>query len=318
MENTEHALREMHISRTFNAPVDLLWEVWTKPEHIINWWGPKGFTSTVHHMEVKEGGEWTLTMHGPDGTNYPNRSIFREIIPFKKIVFEHFNPHFFTTVVFEAQGEKTLMHWTMLFDTTEMRDTVIKAHKADEGQKQNIEKLENYLNHQKHIIMKNDLFFDFTVDKTTGTIVVKREFAAALPLVWDAWTRAEILDKWWAPKPYHAETKSMNFNVGGTWLYAMVSPENEKHWCRAAYTSIDRQKQFSYRDAFCDENGTPSKGKPSTAWTNVFSESNGKTTVLITLLHDSPADMETLIQMGFKEGFTMGLQNLDEWLAQQQ
>ncbi|HYG15609.1 MAG TPA: SRPBCC family protein [Bacteroidia bacterium] len=143
MNNTE--TREMQLFHTLNAPVELVWEVWTRPEHIANWWGPNGFTSTIHEMDFKEGGEWRLTMHGPDGTNYPNRSIFKEIVPLKKIVFEHFNPHFITTVVFEAKGNETLVNWSMLFDTAEMREIVVKAHKADEGQKQNIEKLEAYL-----------------------------------------------------------------------------------------------------------------------------------------------------------------------------
>lgn len=143
MENT--AIRELYITRTFKAPITLMWEVWTTPEHIVNWWGPNGFTSTIHKMDFKEGGEWKLTMHGPDGTNYPNRSIFKEIIPFKKIVFEHFNPHFITTVIFESRGDETQIDWTLLFDTAEMRDTVVKAHKADEGQKQNVERLEIYI-----------------------------------------------------------------------------------------------------------------------------------------------------------------------------
>jgi uncharacterized protein YndB with AHSA1/START domain len=145
MERTEN--RELRITRTFKAPIELMWEVWTDAEHIKNWWGPNGFTSTIHNMDFKEGGEWKLTMHGPDGTNYPNRSIFKEIIPFKKIVFEHFNPHFITTVLFDpsADGEETCIDWTLLFDTADMREIVVKAHKADEGQKQNVERLEKYL-----------------------------------------------------------------------------------------------------------------------------------------------------------------------------
>jgi uncharacterized protein YndB with AHSA1/START domain len=139
------ANREISTSRLFNAPIELLWEMWTNPDHIKNWWGPNGFTNTIHQMDFKEGGEWKLTMHGPDGTNYPNRSIFKEIVPFKKIVFEHFNPNFITTVLFESKGDATLINWTLLFDTAEMRETVVKAHKADEGQKQNIERLEKYL-----------------------------------------------------------------------------------------------------------------------------------------------------------------------------
>ena len=117
------------------------------PEHIVNWWGPTGFTTTIHTMDFQEGGEWKLTLHGPDGTNFPNRSIFKEIIPFKKIIFEHFNPHFITTVLFSpsADGEKTQIDWTLFFDTEEMRETIVKVHKAEEGQKQNIERLGNYL-----------------------------------------------------------------------------------------------------------------------------------------------------------------------------
>jgi len=138
--------RSLSISRTLQAPIELVWEVWTTPEHIAQWWGPNGFTNTIQTMDVQEGGEWKLTMHGPDGTNYPNRSVYKEVIPFKKIVFEHFNPHFITTILFEAQGEQTLMHWTGVFDTEEMLQTVIKVHKADKGLQENIDKLENYLN----------------------------------------------------------------------------------------------------------------------------------------------------------------------------
>ncbi|WP_345953147.1 SRPBCC family protein [Mucilaginibacter sp. PAMB04168] len=143
MEHTES--REMRITRVFKAPIELMWEVWTTPEHIVNWWGPNGFSNTIHQMDVQNGGEWQLTMHGPDGTDYLNKSIFKEIIPFKKIVFEHFNPHFITTVVFEAIGQETQIDWSMLFDTADMREIAIKAHKADEGQKQNVEKLERYV-----------------------------------------------------------------------------------------------------------------------------------------------------------------------------
>lgn len=135
----------IHNTAILNAPLSRVWEVWSNPAHLINWWGPNGFTSTIHEMNFEEGGEWKLTLHGPDGTNYPNRSIFGEIIPLQKITFEHFNPHFITTVLFETVPEGTLLDWTLLFDTPEMREIVVKAHKADEGQKQNIEKLVKYL-----------------------------------------------------------------------------------------------------------------------------------------------------------------------------
>jgi len=143
MAKTEN--REMRITRTFKAPVELLWEVWTAPAHIINWWGPNGFTTTIHKMDFKEEGEWNLTLHAPNGTNYPNKSIYKEIVLLKKIVFEHFNPHFFTTVLFESKGDETQVDWTMVFDNAEIHETVVKVHKADEGLKQNVEKLGEYL-----------------------------------------------------------------------------------------------------------------------------------------------------------------------------
>lgn len=143
MENTED--RSLRITRTLKVPVEKVWKVWTDPAHIPNWWGPDGFTTTIHIMEISNGGEWKLTLQAPDGTNYPNRSIFTKIVPFEKIAFEHFNPHFFTTVLFKADGEQTQLEWAMVFDSVEIFETVVKAHKADEGLKQNVEKLEKYL-----------------------------------------------------------------------------------------------------------------------------------------------------------------------------
>lgn len=137
--------RKLQSITLLKFPIDLVWEVWTNPEHIANWWGPNGFTNTIYKMDFLEDGEWNLTMHGPDGKNYPNKSIFKEVIPFEKIVFEHFNPHFITTVLFQSQNSETVLNWSLLFDTEEMFNIVVKTHKADQGQKENLEKLEKYL-----------------------------------------------------------------------------------------------------------------------------------------------------------------------------
>ena len=138
--------REIRISRLLSAPIELVWEVWTRPEHIRNWWGPNGFTNTITKMELEAGGEWNLVMHGPDGTDYKNKSVFREIIKHKKIVYEHVsNPKFIATIEFESLGKTTFINWHMLFETTEQFIQVVKTFKADEGLKQNIEKLEIYL-----------------------------------------------------------------------------------------------------------------------------------------------------------------------------
>jgi len=152
MENQKSSTqdRELLLSRTLNAPVELVWEVWTQPGHIAQWWGPNGFTTTIQTMDITAGGEWNLVMHGPDGTDYKNKSIFKEIIPLKKIVYEHVSaPKFTTTVMFEAQGDTTLITWHMLFETAEQFIQVVKTFKADEGLKQNLEKLSAYLVDQK-------------------------------------------------------------------------------------------------------------------------------------------------------------------------
>jgi uncharacterized protein YndB with AHSA1/START domain len=137
--------REISITRTLNAPIDLVWETWTDPEHIAQWWGPDGFTNTITKMDLRPGGEWLLVMHGPDGTDYKNKSIFKEIIPHKKIVFDHIAPNFTATIEFEAQGESTVLKWHMLFETKELFIQVVKTFKADEGLKQNVEKWQAYL-----------------------------------------------------------------------------------------------------------------------------------------------------------------------------
>jgi uncharacterized protein YndB with AHSA1/START domain len=146
METTSNtANRTLSISRTINAPVALVWEVWTEPGHIANWWGPNGFTNTITCMNVEPGGEWNLTMHGPDGTDFKNKSIFREVVLHKKLVYEHYFPNFIATVEFEDMGNKTHLSWSMLFESEEQFIAVVKAHKADEGLKQNVEKLNTYL-----------------------------------------------------------------------------------------------------------------------------------------------------------------------------
>jgi len=141
--------RELLLTRTLNAPIDLVWEAWTDPEHIAKWWGPNGFTNTITTMDIRPGGEWHLVMHGPDGTDYKNKSIFKEVIPKKKLVYQHIAPNFTATVKFEEQGETTLLTWHMLFETAEEFIHVVKTFKADEGLKQNVEKLNVYLAQMK-------------------------------------------------------------------------------------------------------------------------------------------------------------------------
>lgn len=163
--------------------------------------------------------------------------------------------------------------------------------------------------------MKNSLLFNFSVDKENNKINVEREFAAPVSNVWAAWTEPKLLDQWWAPKPWQAKTKIMDFREGGHWIYAMTGPEGEEHWAIAEYVTITPQKSFLGKDSFSDSEGNINKDFPTTLWKVNFNEKNGSTIVSIENKYDTLEDLETYIQMGFKEGFTAALENLDALLA---
>jgi uncharacterized protein YndB with AHSA1/START domain len=163
--------------------------------------------------------------------------------------------------------------------------------------------------------INTDKVFNFVVDKENLKIKVERSFDAPLTLVWAAWTTAEILDQWWAPRPWKAVTKEMDFTEGGRWLYAMTSPEGQRHWDLKSFLKINPLNSFTYRSTFCDENGNVSPTTTGSIWTNSFTETNGVTLVTNDIEVPSLEHLEAHIKMGFKEGYTMGLSNLDELLT---
>ena len=160
--------------------------------------------------------------------------------------------------------------------------------------------------------MKSNLLFDFTVDKAAKTVFITREFDADLSLVWDAFTKAKLLDQWVAPKPFAAKTKFMDFKVSGRRFYAMVGPDGQERWSIQKFTSISPKTNFKMFNAFADKDENPQL--PGSDWDYNFSEQNGKTKVGITIYNESLARLEKMIEMGFQGGFTMGLQQLDELL----
>lgn len=166
--------------------------------------------------------------------------------------------------------------------------------------------------------MTNDLLFEFTVDKAAKTVFITREFDADLSLVWDAFTKAEILDQWVAPKPWTSKTKFMDFKVGGRRFYAMVSPEGLERWAIQKYTSITPKTNFKMFNAFADQDENPQL--PGSDWDYTFSEHpdshrDGKTKVSIVIYNESLERMEKMIEMGFTEGFKMSMNNLENLLA---
>jgi uncharacterized protein YndB with AHSA1/START domain len=157
-----------------------------------------------------------------------------------------------------------------------------------------------------------NLLFDFTVDKATKTIHITREFAADLDLVWDAFTKAEILDQWYAPKPYLARTKEMDFREGGRWLYAMVSPEQVLGWSLVEYIKIQPKTSFSSRNTFSDENGNP-KNDAFSMVKNSFKPGVEITTVYVEKVFNNLSTLEMMATGGFKEGTAAGFENLDKY-----
>src|SRR4249920_3071543 len=161
--------------------------------------------------------------------------------------------------------------------------------------------------------MKSNLLFDFTVDKAAKMVFITREFDADLSLVWDAFTKPEMLDQWVAPKPFVSKTKFMDFEVGGRRFYAMVSPEGQERWSIQKYTSISPKTNFKYLNAFADKDENPEL--PGSDWDLNFTEQNGTTTVRITIYNESLDRLEKMIEMGFREGYAMSMKNLEEVLA---
>lgn len=155
----------------------------------------------------------------------------------------------------------------------------------------------------------------FTKDPGGKKMTITRDFNAPLADVWQAWTESDLLDQWWAPRPWKTETKSMDFKNGGQWLYAMAGPNGEKHWNRVEFGTIDLKKSFTATSLFIDDDGNIIESFSPMYWYNRFSETSTGSRVVVEVSFDNEAGLQQIIEMGFKDGFTMALGNLDELLA---
>src|SRR5258708_712966 len=179
--------REIAASRVFDAPRDLVWKLFTEPEHIKQWWGPRGFSLTIHKMDVRPGGEWSFIMHGPDGRDYENEVVFTELVKPSRIAYKHTVGPFFEAIIdFTEENGKTIIAWRMIFPSAAERDATAEKYGAVVGLTQTIDRLEERVAYaaggpQYH---------------------VTRTFDAPRELVWKAWTDAESLAKWWGPRQY--------------------------------------------------------------------------------------------------------------------
>lgn len=214
---TERSERELVIRRLFQAPRNLVFHVWTQPEHVAKWWGPTGFTNTVQEMEVKPGGTWRFVMHGPDGKDYPNKIVYQEVVEPEKLVFFHGSDvendpeQFIVTVTFEQEGTQTAVTMRMLFPTKEQLDKVVQEYGAIEGNKQTMDRLEQHL-------------VEVSKDTSDREIVSTRVFNAKRSLVYHAWTNAAHLANWWGPNGFKNTIHKFELAPGGIWEFTMHGP----------------------------------------------------------------------------------------------
>jgi len=285
--------RELTITKLVNAPRKLVWEVWTNPDHIKNWWGPNGFTNTISKMEVKPGGVWDFIMHGPDGTNYKNKSIYKEVRKYERLVYDHVSPNFQFTVTFSEKENKTLIAIQMLFETAEERDKVVKAFKADVGLKENMYKLEGYL---RKVSAEKEMTL-------TRTINAPRE------MVFKAWTDPEQLKKWWGPKGFTNPVCDVESRPGGSILIHMTAPDGIVYPMDGVFHEIIEPRKIVFTTAALDKNGNRLFEVLNTV---TFDEDNGKTKLnLHTAVSNITEEGKPYIS-GMNEGWNQSIDRLEE------
>ena len=208
------AARSLSISRILNAPRELVFEVWTNPEHIKNWWGPNGFTNTISNMDLTPSGEWEFVMHGPDGTDYKNKNRYIEVVHPERIVMDHVTaPRHQVTATFEDMGDQTKLNMVMTFESEEEKANTIAVFKADEGMIQNVDKLETYLATPAMPITP------------AKEVIITRIFNAPPELMYQLWTDAKHLEKWWGPKGFTAPLVDLETYPGGNMRIDMQGPD---------------------------------------------------------------------------------------------
>jgi len=236
---SETAEREISITRILNAPKELVFEVWTDPKHIPEWWGPNGFTTTIHEMDLRVGGKWRHTMHGPDGKDYPNEATFTEIVKPDLIKFSHALPKFDVTVTFEAVGNKTKLTMTNVFETAEIRNLVAEKYGAVEGQVQTI-------NHFEELLAKM---------AATKELTITRTFNAPRELVWKTWTDVKHIEQWWGPTGFTNPVCEWNAKKGNKIFIQMKAPDGVIYPMDGVFGEIIQNEKIVFTSAALDKKG---------------------------------------------------------------
>jgi uncharacterized protein YndB with AHSA1/START domain len=306
---------ELKITRVYDAPVKAVWDAWTDPEQAKHWWGPRGFTITTHSKDLKPGGHWTYTMHGPDGTDWPNKTIYHEVEKHKKLVYDHGGsddrpPLFRVTVLFAENQGKTTMDMTMAVATPEALEEIRKRIKQHGGNS-TWDRLGEYLEKE-----------------TSGKekFIIARSFAAPLETMFDMWTDPKHFAKWLAPAGFEMEFVRADIRAGGSSFYSM-SGSGVKMYGRCEYQKIQKPDTIVYTQQFCDEHEKPSRHPKMPTWpatmlttVNLVSEGPDQTRVIVTWEpygQVTPEELETFVKMkaGMTLGWTGSFDKLDYYIA---
>jgi uncharacterized protein YndB with AHSA1/START domain len=304
--------REIVVTRVVNAPRELVWNAWTDPKQVVKWWGPKGFTTTIHEMEVKPGGVWRHTMHGPDGTDYPNYSVFIEVVKPERIVYSHGghkedgpSARFESTWTFEALGDQTRITMRGVFPSAAERDRVVKEFHAIEGGKQTLSKLEEY-------VMRASRKPGEGPNAMQREIVIERVFDAPWERVFNAWIDPKHLSRWFGPKIFTIPVCETDARVGGAWHIVMRSRDGQEFPCGGVYHEIVVPERLVFTNNAVDHEGYPVINGLTTV---VFAELDGKTKLTLRTRGTAMVDYAAAYLKGMEAGWTQSLEKLAEELA---
>jgi len=308
--------REIVLSRVFAAPRELVWQAWTEPQHVVNWWGPRGFSTTIKQMDFRVGGYWEHVMHGPDGVNYPNKSRFLEIVPLEKIVYAHGGGRedgpgasFTATWTFETVGpNQTKLTGRLVFPDARARDFVAKEFGAIEGGRQTLERLSEFL-----------------PTLQSKPFVLEREFDAPRDVVWRAWTDAEQLKRWFGPKGFGMPTCVMDLRPGGSFHYGLRSPEGMELWGKWVFREVIAPEKLVSIQSFADAQGNVATHPMNPSWPREilsivkFTEREGKTFLRLEWFAYGPTEEQQKAFDAARESMTQGwggtVDKLDDYLA---
>lgn len=294
--------REILVTRDFDAPRELVCMAMTNPKHLVQWWGPNGFTTTVQQMDVRPGGIWTMVMHGPDGTDYPNHSVFQEVVFPSRLVFAHGGRRatggpeadFIGTWTFDApEAGKTRVTIRMVFPTAEARDLVVREYGALEGAHQTLERLAAHLP---------------TMGFAAREIVLQRMIDAPPALVFRCWTDPAHMARWWGPSGFTNPVCELDVRVGGAWRIVMRAPDGTEYPCQGVYQAIEPDQRLVFTNIPTDAAGNPILDGLTTV---LFEAAAGKTKLTVRTGATAVVAYAAGFLEGMEAGWTQSLDRLD-------